>query len=63
MTINIYSFTIGLEISFKMKDETVKEYTLNTTCDIFIQDFKENLTVPQETYDKKSIFSVGYKIH
>lgn len=46
-----------------MKDETVKEYTLNTTCDIFIQDFKENLTVPQETYDKKSIFSVGYKIH
>ncbi|WP_412476230.1 carboxypeptidase-like regulatory domain-containing protein [Flavobacterium sp. TBRC 19031] len=51
----------GLEISFKMKDETAKDYVLNATCDIFIQDFRENVTVPQETYNKKSIFQSGTK--
>lgn len=51
----------GLEISFKMKDETAKDYVLNASCDIFVQDFKENVTVPQETYNKKSIFQSGTK--
>jgi hypothetical protein len=51
----------GLEISFNMKDETAKDYALNATCEIFIQDFRENVTVPQETYNKKSIFQSGTK--
>lgn len=47
----------SLEFSAKMKKEGEHKY--NASCDIFIQGFKENIPVPGQTYENKSIFEAG----